>query len=119
MSPPEVALWRYLRTRPRGFKYRRQHPIGTYTIDFFCHEAAVAIEVDGDAHDMGDRPSRDEQKDAWLRDHGITTIRFLARDVMEALDAVAARILEECASRSPSTTLRVVPLPGKSRGGSS
>jgi very-short-patch-repair endonuclease len=117
MSPPEVALWQYLRSRPDSFKFRRQHPLGPYKLDFFCHAAALAVEVDGDAHDMGDNPERDARRDSWVARRGIKTLRFLASDVMGNLDGVAAQIQEECASRCPSTALRAVPLPSKSRGG--
>jgi very-short-patch-repair endonuclease len=82
MSPPEAALWQYLRTRPGGFKFRRQHRMDPYTLDFYCRAAAVCIEVDGDAHDMGDRPLRDARRDAWLSRRGILTLRFLAADVL-------------------------------------
>jgi len=101
MSPPEVALWSILRKRPAGFQYRRQHPIGPYKLDFYCREAALAIEVDGDAHDMGDRPARDERRDVTLSAKGIKTLRFLARDVMTDTEAVVLAIVEECASRTP------------------
>ena len=47
MTPPEVALWQSLRTRPGGYKFRRQHPAGIYVLDFFCTKARLAIEVDG------------------------------------------------------------------------
>jgi very-short-patch-repair endonuclease len=70
MSLPEGMLWRILRTRPGGFKFRRQHPVGPYVLDFFCRAAAVALEIDGIAHDMGDNPARDEQRDAWLAGTG-------------------------------------------------
>jgi very-short-patch-repair endonuclease len=101
MSPPEVALWQHLRTRPGGFKFRRQHPLDPYTLDFFCREAALAIEVDGDSHGMGDNPERDERRDAWLAARGILTLRFLAADVLHDLEAVALQIEEVCASRVP------------------
>jgi very-short-patch-repair endonuclease len=101
MSPPEAALWTYLRTRPGGLKFRRQHPIGPYDLDFFCRSAAVAIEVDGNAHDMGDRPRRDERRDEWVASQGIVTLRFLAADVLRHLDAVAAQIESVCVSRNP------------------
>jgi very-short-patch-repair endonuclease len=101
MSPPEAALWTYLRTRPGGLKFRRQHRIGPYDLDFFCRSAAVAIEVDGDAHDMGDWPERDERRDAWVASQGILTLRFLAADVLRQLDAVAAQIESVCASGDP------------------
>jgi very-short-patch-repair endonuclease len=101
MSPPEIALWQYLRTRPGGLKFRRQHRIDPYKLDFFCREAAVAIEVDGCAHNMGDRPARDELRDALLAGQGILTLRFLASDVPRNLEAVAVRIEDICASRTP------------------
>jgi very-short-patch-repair endonuclease len=72
-----------------------------YTIDFYCREAALAIEVDGDAHDMGPNPERDAARDAALAQRGIATLRFLAVDVMNDLEAVATQIQEICASRAP------------------
>jgi very-short-patch-repair endonuclease len=118
MSPPEVRLWQELRTRPGGFIFRRQRPADPYVLDFFCRSAALAIEVDGEAHDMGDNPLRDLRRDAALSRRGIKTLRFPAAEVMSNLEGVLANIVEECASRTPSTTLRAVPLPAKSRGGS-
>lgn len=101
MSPPEVALWQALRHRPGGLKFRRQHPIDRYTLDFYCREAGVAIEVDGNAHDLGDRPQRDERRDAWLAELGIQTLRISAADVLHDLGAVVMQIQQVCASRSP------------------
>ena len=101
MSPPEIALWQHLRSRPGGFKFRRQHRLDPYTADFYCREAAVAIEVDGDAHGMGENPQRDGRRDALLAQRGILTLRFLAADVLGQLEAVAMRIEEVCASRTP------------------
>jgi very-short-patch-repair endonuclease len=62
MTPPERRLWNALKQRPDGFKFRRQHEHGPYYLDFFCHEAAVAVEVDGFAHDVGMNPQRDERR---------------------------------------------------------
>jgi very-short-patch-repair endonuclease len=64
----------------------------------------VAIEVDGDVHDMGDRPMRDERRDAWVADQGVITLRFLAVDVLRNLEAVAMQIESVCASRAPPST---------------
>ena len=116
MSPPEVMLWQYLRTRPGGFKFRRQHPLGPFTLDFFCRSAAVAIEVDGDAHDMGDNPGRDERRDEWFARHGILTLRFPAADIFADLDDVARHIEATCALRTPSTSFAGPPprqMPGR------
>jgi very-short-patch-repair endonuclease len=103
MSPPEVILWRTLRERPGGHKFRHQHPAGPYVLDFYCARAGLCIEVDGSAHDMGSNPQRDERRDAWLAEQGIETLRIAAADVFRDTDAVAQLILERCASRSPFT----------------
>src|SRR5687768_1840275 len=89
----EGLLWQFLRTRPGGFKFRRQHPIGPYVLDFFCREAGLAIEVDGAAHGMGDNPERDARRDERLEAEGIRTLRIGASDVLGEMEAVAAGIL--------------------------
>ena len=101
LTLPEGLLWRFLRSRPGGFKFRRQHPLGPYALDFFCREAALGIEVDGAAHAMGDNPARDERRDAWLAAHGIRTLRIAASDVLGEFEAVTQAILLACAERAP------------------
>ena len=88
MSLPEVLLWRELRKKPNGIQYRRQHPAGPYVLDFFCAPANLAIEVDGEAHNRGDRPIRDEARDKWLHGQGIRVMRIPANDVLRNLDGV-------------------------------
>ena len=63
MSLPEGLLWQELRKRPGGYKFRRQHPILDFIADFYCPTARLILEVDGAAHDMGDRPRRDVERD--------------------------------------------------------
>ena len=100
MTPPERRLWNVLKLRPGGFKFRKQHEHGPYYLDFFCFEAAVAIEVDGLAHDLGANSQRDERRDAWLAGRGIRTVRVKATDVRDNLDGVVAYIVEACRHRS-------------------
>jgi very-short-patch-repair endonuclease len=94
---PEGLLWQHLRQRPAGFKFRRQHPIGPFVVDFYCAAKRLAIEVDGDVHNMGDNPQRDVRRDAYLRDQGFRIVRFDAADVLRNLDGVAQAILVELA----------------------
>jgi very-short-patch-repair endonuclease len=101
MTPPERRLWNVLRTRPGDFKFRRQHAFGAFTLDFFCFEAAVAIEVDGLAHELGPNPQRDTRRDLLLTAEGVRTLRFRALDIRDNLDGVVAAIVEECGSRAP------------------
>jgi very-short-patch-repair endonuclease len=88
MSLPEVLLWRELRKKPSGLQYRRQHPAGSYVLDFFCATTNVAIEVDGEAHSRGVQPLKDERRDDWLKEQGIRVKRITAQDVLQNLDLV-------------------------------
>ena len=101
MSLPEILLWRELRKRPGGLKFRRQHPSGVYVLDFFCSDARLAIEIDGKAHDFGDRPMLDEARDAWFARAGIATLRILAKDVLMDLEAAVIHIVEQARSHLP------------------
>ncbi|WP_415179273.1 endonuclease domain-containing protein [Parasphingorhabdus sp.] len=93
MSKPEIMLWQQLRRKPLGIKFRRQHPFGPYILDFYCPSAKLAIEVDGMAHDMGDRPEGDERRERNLSQQGIETIRISAEEVLHDPTDVADRIM--------------------------
>jgi len=93
MTPPEVLLWVRLRAlRPQGVRFRRQHPVGPYVLDFYCAEVRLAVEVDGFVHLTDDRPERDERRDAWLAAQGIHVLRIPAAEVMANPDAVAQSV---------------------------
>ncbi len=92
---PEGLVWQVLRKRPEGLKFRRQHPLGPYVVDFYCPAARLVVEVDGEAHDLGDRPARDARRDAWLRGQGLSVLRFNAAEVMNDLESAIAAILRE------------------------
>jgi len=98
---PEVLIWRELRKRPGSLKFRRQHPLSKLVLDFVCLECRVAIEIDGRAHDFGDRPERDEARDAYLRSQGFAVLRIPASDVMKDLAGVIAGIVAVCDQRLP------------------
>ena len=93
MTLPEVRLWHALRQRPAGLKFRRQHPSGKYVADFYCHEARLIIEVDGEAHNRGDLPQRDLIRDRWFADRGISVLRLPAPDILNNLDDAVAGIV--------------------------
>ena len=99
MSPPEIVLWLALKERPAGLKFRKQHPSGPYVADFYCHAAGLIIEIDGSAHDFGDRPARDGRRDAWFRMRGLAVMRIAAADVSRDLDAVVRGIVNLAATR--------------------
>ena len=96
-----MLLWRELRARPGGYKFRRQHPISSLVLDFACLGTRVAIEIDGIAPEMGDKPERDERRDAWLRAQGFAVLRLLARDVLRDVEGAVDAIVALCDERSP------------------
>ena len=96
MTLPEGLLWRELRSRPGNFKFRRQHPLGPVVVDFYCPAAKLVIEVDGEAHGMGDNPRCDAERDEWVLREGLRVLRIPAGDVMRDMDSVVTQILTEC-----------------------
>ena len=93
LTPPEARLWQALRRRGlHGLKFRRQHPIGPFILDFYCLSAKLAVEIDGAVHTLGDNPARDNSRDLWLERHGITVRRIEARHVRDKLEAVLTEI---------------------------
>ncbi|WP_176597451.1 MULTISPECIES: endonuclease domain-containing protein [Sphingobium] len=96
LSPPEIALWQWLRERPEGLKFRRQHPVGPYVLDFYCASARLAIEVDGGFHDNAEQSAHDQMRDAWLRSQGVQVLRIKAVDVLRNFDDVTRHILHHC-----------------------
>lgn len=82
----ESLMWRLLRDRGvGGFKFRRQYPMPPYTLDFYCHDAALVVELDGGQH----ADSRhDEERDAWLRARGLQVLRFWNNQVLQETESV-------------------------------
>jgi very-short-patch-repair endonuclease len=92
-TKPEFALWQELRQRPGGLKFRRQHPIGPYVVDFCCLREWLVVEIDGLAHDMGDRPARDEERDRFIKENGFRVLRVSAKRVLADVEGTAAAIV--------------------------
>ncbi|MBN1478669.1 endonuclease domain-containing protein [candidate division KSB1 bacterium] len=87
----EQLLWSALRNRRlNGLKFRRQHLIGHYIVDFYCSEKQLIIEVDGDYHLFTDE--QDAQRQQWLESQGYRLIRFWNEDVLQDLEAVVKNI---------------------------
>jgi very-short-patch-repair endonuclease len=89
----EQILWSKLRSRQlSGFKFRRQHPIESYVLDFYCSETHLAIEIDGGQHTENKNIERDNDRTAYLNQKGIRVIRFWNDDVIKHLDEVLTEI---------------------------
>ena len=90
MTDAELLLWRHLRSRRLdGHKFRRQHPIGPYIVDFVHLQARLIIEADGSQH-LGN--AHDRQRDAWLQAQGYRVLRFWNNDILQHPDTVLAAI---------------------------
>ena len=101
LTPPEARLWVALRGKQlAALKFRRQHPIGPFVLDFYCDSARLAVEVDGEGHWLGDQPERDQRRDLWMTRHGIRTLRIPAIEVRDNLDEVIRRIATEAGSEA-------------------
>lgn len=101
MSLPQVLLWRELRKRPGGYKFRREVPIAPFTVDFACLTIRLGIEIDGAAHGMGENPHRDIARDENLKREGFTVLRIPARDVLNDLESVVTAIVARCKALGP------------------
>ncbi|EOB1944684.1 DUF559 domain-containing protein [Escherichia coli] len=76
----ERKLWRYLRSRRfSDFKFRRQHPVGSYILDFACCSARVVVELDGGQHDLA--VAYDSRRTSWLESQGWTVLRFWNNEI--------------------------------------
>jgi very-short-patch-repair endonuclease len=97
MSLPEVLLWNLLRKSSDGVIFRRQHSFDqNIVVDFYCAKAKLCIEIDGIAHDMGDQPERDEQRDAFLAGLGLEVMRIPASEVLKSPLDVADALVRYC-----------------------
>ena len=72
----EEILWNYLRTKPFGFKFRRQHPFSCYILDFYCHALKLVIEVDGSIHDTEEVKQNDLIRQKQMEQEGLVFLRF-------------------------------------------
>jgi very-short-patch-repair endonuclease len=87
----EGKLWSHIRNSKLGCKFRRQHSIDSYILDFYCTEKKLAIEVDGLQHDQSEY---DRKRDEYFISLGITTLRFWNNEVDQSMEGVILKIQE-------------------------
>ena len=86
-----------------GYKFRRQHSVGPYILDFFCPSEMLAVELDGDSHFTDEAIAYDCERTAYLNALNIRVIRFLNTDVYDNLNTVGERILEQIKGENLTT----------------
>jgi len=103
VTGPETRLWSRLRARQlQGLKFRRQHGIGPYIVDFYCPEQSLVIEVDGDSHADADQIVKDQLRDRYFQSLGLRVIRYINDDILKNLDGVLEDLAERLSSGSTS-----------------
>jgi len=95
MTPAETVLWMHLKAGLEGYKFRRQHPIGIYIADFYCHRAKLIIELDGSIHQLAEVQQNDNKREADLLEWGYQVIRFSNEEVFNKINFVLNRILAD------------------------
>ena len=93
MTAAEKQLWAFLRLKPKGFKFRRQHPFNRYILDFYCHKAKLAIEIDGKYHELPEQKNLDEYRTKEIESFGVQELRFTNEEVMNQFEKVKDTIL--------------------------
>jgi len=99
LTPAESKIWARVRNRGLGFKIRRQHPIWRFIADFYCAEAKLVIEIDGDSHTEPDQEEYDGARTKWLEERGHKVIRITNEDVHRHLEAAFNEIFLTCKER--------------------
>ncbi len=92
-TPAEATLWRHLRNRNLKFKFRRQHPIDFFIIDFYCAEAKLLIEIDGDSHLVKEQMEYDQARTEYLEELGYKVVRFTNDEVRYNINEVTSEII--------------------------
>ena len=92
MTPAEKLLWQEVRANKLGVRFRRQQVIQGFIVDFYCHQAGLVVEVDGDVHDL--QKEEDERREKVLTEMGLRVVRFGNDEVVRSLSAVVGKIRE-------------------------
>lgn len=110
LTTAEKYLWSKIQKRQlKGFRFRRQHPISLYIADFYCHEAKLVIELDGEYHNTSDMQELDAYRTEVIKNFGIHVLRFTNDDVLNDIETVLNKI-------SVCLPLSLNPSPLKGRG---
>jgi ATP-dependent helicase HrpA/adenine-specific DNA-methyltransferase len=98
----EKLMWRWLRGRRfNGYKFRRQHPVGKYWLDFFCEEARLSVELDGSGHGHPEQQAHDAERANFLETQGIRELRFWNSRLRREAESIRTMIFNALQERAP------------------
>ncbi len=92
MTHAETVLWMHLKLGIKGLKFRRQHPVGIYIVDFYCHKLKLIVEADGKIHEKNEVKEFDKQREDTLQNMGYLIIRFTNEEIINKIETVLAAI---------------------------
>lgn len=95
MTHAETILWLHLRKGINGLKFRRQHPIGIFIADFYCHKVKLIVEVDGSIHTITEVKENDEVRQQQLTEWGYEIIRFTNKQIINEVEKILELIKEK------------------------
>ncbi len=106
LTKAELILWQFLRTKERvGYRFRRQHPLGIYILDFYNHKLKLCIEIDGEYHYRYSQKIKDKEREDFLKFNGIKVIRYKNKEVISDPENIIKNlksIIEKIANSKPS-----------------
>ncbi len=101
-TPTEAVMWQALRgRRAGGWKFRRQHAVGRFVLDFYCHALRLAVEIDGGIHNSAEQTALDHERQAELEQSGLRFYRIRTSDIERNLDDVLAKLDAHIATLHP------------------
>jgi very-short-patch-repair endonuclease len=115
----EKKLWHALRRdQINNLNFKRQHPVGPYTLDFYCSSLRLGIEVDGGQHAEEINQQKDQQRTSYLASNGIVVVQYWNNDVLRNLEGVLTELVRIAEVRPKGTPSPTLPLSGGGRGDS-
>ncbi|MFZ1675869.1 MAG: endonuclease domain-containing protein [Saprospiraceae bacterium] len=92
LTDAEKILWEYLHNHHSGFRFRRQHPLWNYVVDFYSHRLKLVIEIDGEIHTSDEVQIRDAEKENGLKNLNLIVLRFTNFDIFHNFEIVKSKI---------------------------
>jgi very-short-patch-repair endonuclease len=105
MTKPEIKLWEFLnKSKILGLRFKAQHPIDRFIVDFYCHSLKLVIEIDGEIHNLSENHEYDFGRTFELEKFEIKIIRFTNEQILNNIDHVKKEILKICTERKTELT---------------
>lgn len=101
-TPQEIILWSRLKNGQLGYKFRRQHSVGQYIVDFYCSQKKLVIEIDGSQHDDDNNKEYDFRRTKFFNSIGCDVLRFWNNEVNTNLNGVLIKMQEVLGSTTPN-----------------